>query len=132
LSILSYESENDDWQNKKNRSHIEMTLTETGRYRVIVASYEKGESGQYSLSIDAAGGASTRASSGSSAPTTPRASTAVSAPATRTEAGRLAGGDRTISSGEYVDEFAFQGMRGQRVTIDLHSSEFDPYGPLLV
>ena len=45
----------------------------------------------------------------------------------RVENGRLEPGDRTIVSGEYVDEFPIAGKRGDRLTVDLRSREFDPY-----
>lgn len=101
--------ENDDWEGSNRRSRIELTLTETGRYRVVTTSYEKGETGNYELRINAIGG------------------TAASSPGMRVEAGRLASGDRTLTSGEYYDEFTFQGRRGEPVTIDLRSDDLDPY-----
>ena len=42
-------------------------------------------------------------------------------------AGALIAGDKTLTSGEYVDNYVFYGDAGQSVTIDLRSSEFDPY-----
>jgi len=41
--------------------------------------------------------------------------------------GTLAAGDDTLTSGEYVDSYSFDGYEGERVVIDLRSSEFDPY-----
>lgn len=43
------------------------------------------------------------------------------------ETGTLARGDGQLDSGEYVDRYRFRGRRGQRVAIDLASSEFDTY-----
>ncbi len=40
---------------------------------------------------------------------------------------RLAAGDVTLTSGEYRDDFTFEGRRGQEAVIDLRSSDFDPY-----
>ncbi len=40
---------------------------------------------------------------------------------------RLAAGDVTLTSGEYMDEFTFEGRSGQEAIIDLRSSDFDPY-----
>ncbi|MEE9570112.1 MAG: pre-peptidase C-terminal domain-containing protein [Gammaproteobacteria bacterium] len=40
---------------------------------------------------------------------------------------RLAAGDATLTSGEYMDEFTFEGRSGQEAVIDLRSSDFDPY-----
>ena len=103
---------NDDWQGSNNRSRIEWTLTEGGTFRVIATSYKKGDSGAYALSIDVGGGAGGATAGGSGA---------------RTESGRLAAGDQTLSSGEYNDEYGFQGQKGQHVTVDLRSGDFDPY-----
>jgi hypothetical protein len=40
---------------------------------------------------------------------------------------RLERGDSTLTSGEYRDNFTFEGERGQDAIIDLRSDEFDPY-----
>ncbi len=40
---------------------------------------------------------------------------------------RLTVGDATLTSGEYMDEFTFEGRSGQEAVIDLRSSDFDPY-----
>src|SRR6185503_5364844 len=105
---------NDDWQGSKTRSRIELTLEENGTYRVVVTSYEKGESGAYELTIDLSGGGTgvAAAPSGGSG--------------SRIENGRLEAGDATLRSGEYKDEYKFSGRKGDRATIDLRSSEFDP------
>ena len=41
--------------------------------------------------------------------------------------GSLAASDGRLDSGEYVDRYTFQGRRGQRVAIELESSDFDTY-----
>ena len=41
--------------------------------------------------------------------------------------GRLEKGDDTLTTGEYVDSYEFDGAPGQRVAIDLRSSAFDTY-----
>src|SRR5690606_17944945 len=45
----------------------------------------------------------------------------------RREQGRLAAGDQTLTSGEFFDEYAVEGRRGQALTLDLHATDFDPY-----
>ncbi len=45
----------------------------------------------------------------------------------RSEEGYLETGDKTLDSGEFVDNYAFIGHAGQLVVIDMFSSEFDPY-----
>ncbi len=41
--------------------------------------------------------------------------------------GRLENNDPTLQSGEYRDNYSFEGSPGQRVSIDLRSDEFDTY-----
>jgi len=99
--------DNDDHEGDAGRSLLALTLDESGTYSVRATSYQPGEVGRYTVrmilqaSIQAAG---------------PRA-----------ERGRLEAGDSTLQSGEYVDAYEFVGRPGQRVTIDLRSSDFDTY-----
>jgi hypothetical protein len=102
--------ENDDWQGSSSRARLELTLTETGTFRVIVTSYAKDETGSYELRIDTGAVAAVAAE-----------------PGVRVENGRLAAGDRTLRSGEYFDEYTLAGRRGDALTVDLRASEFDPY-----
>lgn len=44
--------DNDDFEDDASRSLLALELTENGEYRVTVTSYEKGETGTYTLSID--------------------------------------------------------------------------------
>lgn len=44
-----------------------------------------------------------------------------------TRTGRLEPGDLTLPSGEYMDRWGFVGREGETLTIDLISSDFDPY-----
>jgi hypothetical protein len=104
--------ENDDFNGSNSRSRLEIALEETGTYRVIVTSYQKGEGGAYELRIDAAGSGG---------------GVAAAEPGVRVESGRLAAGDTTLRSGEYRDSYTFQGRQGQMVTVDLRSAAFDPY-----
>jgi hypothetical protein len=104
--------ENDDFNGSNSRSRLEIALEETGTYRVIVTSYQKGEGGAYELRIDAAGSGG---------------GVAAAEPGVRVESGRLAEGDTTLRSGEYRDSYTFQGRQGQMVTVDLRSAGFDTY-----
>ena len=45
----------------------------------------------------------------------------------RTIEGRLASGDATLSGGEYKDDYTFEGRVGDKVVIDLQSTDFDPF-----
>lgn len=43
--------ENDDFQGSTDQSQLQLTLRESGRYRILVSSYSSGESGDYQLAI---------------------------------------------------------------------------------
>jgi len=99
--------DNDDYEGDVSRSLIALSLDETGTYEVTVTSYAEGETGGYTLRMDV--------------------SDAVELAGVREEAGSLRPGDNTLSDGEYIDSFEFEGRPGQRVTIDLRSDDFDTY-----
>ena len=99
--------DNDDFEGDASRSLLSLDLTENGEYRVTVTSYGKGETGGYTLSIDV----------GSDASLTARME----------RNGELESGDDTLTSGEFVDSYEFEGSPGQHVAIDLRSSAFDTY-----
>ena len=99
--------DNDDFEGDASRSLLSLDLSESGDYRVTVTSYEKGESGGYTLSIDVGSNASLAAR--------------------MQRSGRLESGDETLQSGEFVDSYEFEGAPGQHLAIDLRSSAFDTY-----
>ncbi len=99
--------DNDDHEGDRTRSLVSLPLSETGTYRVYVTSYKPGERGNYTLSIN-----SQSESTGA---------------ALLNESGVLQRGDETLGSGEYLDSYSFQGLPGQRVNIELMSSDFDTY-----
>ncbi|OYX63114.1 MAG: hypothetical protein B7Y88_13290 [Sphingomonadales bacterium 32-64-17] len=108
----------DDPAGSTLNSLVETTLPRDGTYRVVVASYSESGLGSYRLDSRAtasstAGGGARLALGGS-------------------VSGSLASGDDTIPSGEYIDAYSFEGQRGQRVTFDMTSSEFDTYLSLLM
>ncbi|NNF57514.1 MAG: hypothetical protein HKN04_04665 [Rhodothermaceae bacterium] len=106
--------DNDDHEGDRTRSLISTTLPADGTYRVLVTSYEVGETGAYDLSIrggDASGTASDFAA----------------ASGMRTEQGTLDMNDATLRSGEYYDTYSFEGVPGQRVRLDLRAEGFDPF-----
>jgi hypothetical protein len=103
------QTDNDDFEGDVTRSLVALDLTADGEYRVLVTSYAGGETGSYDLSIDA--GAATGAS------------TVVG----RSEQGTLGSGDTMLESGEFLDEYTFEGRPGQRVSVALQSSDFDTY-----
>ncbi len=108
------QSDNDDYEGALDRALV-VVETERGQtYTATVTSYAPGETGDYDLTIQGAGGGGDRPYSASSA-------------GVRTETGRLEGSDETLRSGEFVDTFTFDGTPGQRVSIDLTSDDFDTY-----
>jgi hypothetical protein len=99
--------DNDDYEGDASRSLIALVLDETGTYDVTVTSYQKGESGDYTLLMDVG------------EPVEPAG--------LREENGTLGRGDGTLDDGEYIDIYEFTGRPGQRVTVDLRSNDFDTY-----
>ncbi|HEV8264395.1 MAG TPA: pre-peptidase C-terminal domain-containing protein [Gemmatimonadales bacterium] len=102
--------ENDDYAGDANRSLVSYELPEDGTYRVWVTSYKSGETGQYDVRIQSG-----------------TAGAAAVAATPRVERGRLAAGDDTLRSGEYVDSYTLEGRPGQHVTLDVASNDFDTY-----
>ncbi len=106
------QEENDDYEGDVSRSLVRFTLPMSGEYRVAVTSYAPDETGRYDLSIRQG-----VAGADASGPVSER--------------GTLAAGDETLRTGEYVDEFTFEGRPGEHVTVNLRSSDFDTYVMLL-
>jgi hypothetical protein len=113
------QTENDDAADGDEVGHssIAADLTEAGTYRVLVTSYETGETGAYSLTIDPA--AAARGS-----PTPRDVPTLTAGGPLR---GELDGGDATFEAGEYHDTYAFDGVAGETVRLELASTDFDTY-----
>jgi hypothetical protein len=114
------QTENDDSDDGDGTGHssIAADLTEAGTYQVLVTSYESGESGAYSLTIDP------NAAAGNASPASRDVRTlTVGGPIT----GELDGADLTFEAGEYHDTYVFDGEEGQTFRIELTSSDFDTY-----
>ncbi|MCH7975681.1 MAG: caspase family protein [Bacteroidetes bacterium] len=109
--------QNDDFEGSTKRSMLRMQATESGTWQVYATSYAGGETGRYSLSIHVGGEGDT----GDAALVSAQGSGA------RFESGRLEAGDSELTSGEYNDEYIVQGLAGEQLVLDLHSSDFDPY-----
>lgn len=107
ISPSGEQVDNDDHEGDRTRSLVSLPLTENGSYQVYVTSYKPGEVGSYTLSIDANGA--------------PTGATSLN------ESGTLQSGDETLGSGEYIDSYTFEGLPGERVDIELTSSDFDTY-----
>ena len=110
IKSASGEQEEDDdcTDGETTRSCAEMVADRTGRVRILVTSFQPGETGDYRVVIGVADG------SGAS----PRP----------TESGASLGpGDDTLQSGEYYDEVTIRLEAGERRRIEMRSAAFDPY-----
>lgn len=121
--------DNDDQVPGNLNAAIDFVVTEPGAHRVLVTSYAPGMSGDYELSIRGGGtGAATAPATGPApTPPTPPATPPAAVAGARTERGELAAGDRTLSSGEFMDTFPMTFAPGAPVSIRLESTEFDTY-----
>lgn len=114
------EDNDDDAAGGSRNSRIVFTALADGEITVSATSYEPGETGPYSLSLQRGGaGQAAGRSTADNSPAQIRIGEPVS--------GMLEAGDNTLSSGEYVDAYAFTARRGQRVRAELTSSAFDAY-----
>lgn len=100
-------------------SRILATLPADGTYTIGVTSFGRGETGAYRLAtgINDSALADTEAEGGEGQ--------RVAIGHDFTE--MLGKDDETMTSGEYLDRYSFVGQRGQPVTVDLSSDEFDTY-----
>lgn len=109
------EFNDDDTANNTRNSRLQVTIPANGQYTIHVTSYAPGERGAYQLAINpGTGGGDLAGAAETFAPG-------------QTMNGALQQGDETLQSGEFVDTFRFQGQQGQRVVIDMRSTQFDPY-----
>jgi hypothetical protein len=113
------QTENDDSPDGDDVGHssVEAELTEAGTYRVLVTSYESGESGAYSLTI----------APSAERPASPALPEVLTLTADDSFGGELGDGDATFEAGEYHDEYAFEGSEGETVRLELTSTDFDTY-----
>jgi hypothetical protein len=120
----NFEQFNDDDTERGTRdSRLVVTLPATGQYTVHVTSYAPGESGAYQLTIGPA--------QATTAGDALAGGNAQNFAAGQTMNGTLQQGDTTLSSGEFIDTFSFNGTAGERVVVDMRSTAIDPYLILL-
>lgn len=92
---------NDDDDGSQSRSRLVISLPATGRYAILVTSYEARETGRYQLTITTTGG--------------------------RVEQGKLSLSDLRLGTGEFYDVYELSVRAGETWVLDLASEEFDPY-----
>ena len=116
--------QNDDAAQGQTNSLLETSLSEDGEYTVIATSYASGGIGAYELTLRTLAAAGERSTAVSAAGP---AATGGALQIGSTTNGRLAAGDATLQSGEFLDRYTFQGRRGQAIAVDMASGDFDPY-----
>ncbi|MXO72418.1 pre-peptidase C-terminal domain-containing protein [Alteraurantiacibacter buctensis] len=117
--------ENDDEGDGSVQSRVTETAPVTGRYRVIVTSYQPGESGRYQVT----GGPDRQAGRATGGGTQPvvRTGGGGSNGLRGAQQGTLAAGDEQLNSGEYYDAYEIDGRAGQQLRVNLSSTAFDTY-----
>lgn len=113
------EFNDDDTERGTRNSRLVTTIPANGEYTIHVTSYAAGETGAYQLNI----GQAQASTPGDALAGAPGAAFA----AGQTMNGELAQGDTQLQTGEFIDTYNFQGTAGQRVVIDMRSTQMDPY-----
>jgi hypothetical protein len=124
------QEENDDAAVGVTDSRLDAILSQDGTYTIIATTYRPGEAGAYAVSVvDLSRASQTPVVAAAPAPSQSQATASGDATLApdRPASGRLATGDQRLRSGEFMDTYRFEGRRGQRATVTLTSSEFDPY-----
>lgn len=124
----------DDDSGGGNDAQVEVTLPEDGDYVITATSAQRGETGAYRLSVESIPGVA-RASRARAAPAAAAKPLAASKPAAPAER-RLVPGETVtgvlVSSprgplGTTEGDWRYAGHAGETITLDLRSSEFDPF-----
>jgi hypothetical protein len=113
-------ADNDDRGEGDLNSEVVVTFPVDATYQIVVTSYQAGEVGNYVLNLaETTGGSVPTAGGGSPGE--------MSVAAGATVQGSLASGDSTLNSGEFADTWTYEGSAGERLTINMSSSDFDTY-----
>ncbi len=110
--------DNDDDGSGSYNSRLTVTFPENGTAQVYVTSFNRQQTGAYTLLLERTGEAPAVANNatGNAPPVTPQQFT-----------GELAQGDSQLQSGEFTDTYPLQGVAGQQVEISVSSDQFDTY-----
>ncbi len=108
ISPSGKHEENDDYEGSSSRSLVAMRLEEEGEYQVIVTTYKPGMTGHYDLALRVQD--SDEAGSGD-----------------KDSSGALTTDDAKLATGEYVDTYDVEGAPGDKLFIDVASTDFDTY-----
>ncbi|MCB9507716.1 MAG: pre-peptidase C-terminal domain-containing protein [Myxococcales bacterium] len=120
-----YSVANDDSPGMGTNSQLILTLPAAGSYRIQATSYRPGAVGAYTLSVDPLGGATGGASASTGGGATQRSGGLPLRPGTTD--GALDDSDDRLRSGELADQYVYDGQAGERLSLRLSSSDFDPY-----
>jgi len=101
-------------------SRVSLRLPRDGEYIARANTLAKGETGGYTLDLDAGSEPSTATAKGK-----PRAYPVIVVG--QVVRGDLERSDEVLADGSYADTYRFAGLAGQRVSITLKSSDFDAY-----
>ena len=110
----------DDDSGGDNNARLHLVLPRDGRYRIIATGFQENSRGHYTLSL-----------SGWEAPDAPAAGQVAAIEVGQTRDGVLEPGDEMAGDGPYQDRWTFDARAGQRLTIDMMSTDLDSYLTLL-
>lgn len=111
---FSLANDDDESGEDGTNSRLVVTLPADGEYQVVATSYEPGETGAFTLAVNAA-----------SPDQTPADATVLAFEDGIALTGSLSPGDERLDEGQYVDVFQFSGRRGTRVAVTAESDAFD-------
>ena len=116
--------DNDDAEGGSGtNSRLEVTLPANGSYRLIVTSYEPGETGAYTLSSSGPAILAASAAGGSAVGSAEGQALRIGQPTQ----GTLADGDPTLDSGEYFDVYTLTADPGTPLVVEMQSTQLDTY-----
>lgn len=125
----------DDDSGGGNDAQVEVTLPEDGDYVITTTSAQRGETGAYRLSVESIRGVAMVSRSSRAAPAAAAKPLASSKPAA--SAARMLVPGQTVTGvlsssprgplGTTEGDWRYAGHAGETITLDLRSSEFDPF-----
>ena len=130
-----FKAEDDDGlEDEQGGAALDLTFPEAGTYKVVVTSYEPGDTGDYRLVLSHV--ASVEAQREETPATGPDPVAPPSRPAAVADARELSEAltrdDDQLGGGEYADFHTFEGRAGQYVELTMESDEVDSYLGLLM
>ncbi len=106
----------DDDSGDEQNARLRTVLPRDGRYRVVVTAFSESGRGRYTLSL-----------TGWEAPQVPAPGAITAIAAGESRQGMLEPGDSVAADGPYEDRWTVTARAGQRLRVDLSSTDFDSY-----